>query len=71
MFPNRWQVDKAYCEQVISDNVCHRPFNGGRRLLDVIDMSIFDFLIGNGDRAQYEMFNATNAAILLLDNGKR
>ena len=43
----------------------------GPRLLDLIDAAIFDFLIDNGDRHHYEVFeNVTNSMVLLLDNGK-
>ncbi|KAG1698521.1 Glycosaminoglycan xylosylkinase [Nymphon striatum] len=69
-FVAKWQIDRKYCKNVIADRIYHKRYNKGRELLDLIDMSIFDFLIGNGDRAQYEMFNVTGAAILLLDNGK-
>lgn len=37
------------------------------RLLDLIDASIFDFLIQNGDRHHYETLDSI---ILLIDNGK-
>lgn len=38
-----------------------------RRLLNLIDVSIFDFLIQNGDRHGYEVYKDK---IVLLDNGK-
>lgn len=37
------------------------------RLLDLVDSSIFDFLIQNGDRHHYE---TRNDRLVLLDNGK-
>jgi hypothetical protein len=45
--------------------------SSGPRLLDLIDAAIFDFLIDNGDRHHYDVFeNVTNSMVLLLDNGK-
>lgn len=38
-----------------------------KRILNLIDVSIFDFLIQNGDRHRYEVYNDR---IVLLDNGK-
>ncbi len=31
-----------------------RPYNKGRRLLDLMDMAVLDFLMGNMDRHHYE-----------------
>lgn len=38
-----WETDNKYCEKVRQKP----PYDEGRRLLDLIDMSIFDFLTGN------------------------
>ena len=38
----RWKTDPDYCDDVRSKP----PFNTGRRLLDLMDISIFDFLTG-------------------------
>ena len=31
-----------------------KPYEKGRRLLDLMDMAVFDFLMGNMDRHHYE-----------------
>lgn len=43
-------MDEDYCAIVREV----RPYNQGRRLLDVMDMAVFDFLMGNMDRHHYE-----------------
>ncbi|XP_050391453.1 extracellular serine/threonine protein CG31145 [Patella vulgata] len=50
---------KAYWE--VYDDLCDKvrerpPYNQGRRLLDLMDITIFDFIIGNMDRHHYETF---------------
>ena len=42
-------------------------------LLDMIDASVFDYLIGNADRHQYETFekDSDQGMLLHLDNAKR
>lgn len=57
-----WEVegDANYCDNV------KQKFSLVR-LLDLIDASIFDFLIQNGDRHHYE---TRKNRIILLDNGK-
>ena len=42
-------------------------------LLDMIDASVFDYLIGNADRHQYETFekDGDQGMLLHLDNAKR
>ncbi|GFN96857.1 extracellular serine/threonine protein kinase fam20c [Plakobranchus ocellatus] len=66
---------KAYWE--VYDDLCHKvkrkaPYDEGRRLLDVLDMSVFDFLIGNLDRHHYETFRefGNETFLLHLDNGR-
>lgn len=65
-----WQTEDDYCIKLQNTS---RAFHvDSRRLLDLIDASVFDFLISNGDRHHYEMINSTSeSAVLLLDNGKR
>ncbi|KAJ9582458.1 hypothetical protein L9F63_003151, partial [Diploptera punctata] len=50
----RWEVDKDYCKKVKAMKL-YNP-NNGPRLLDLIDAAIFDFLIDNGDRHHYDVF---------------
>jgi len=65
----RWEVDENYCKRVKAVKL-YNP-SAGPRLLDLIDAAIFDFLIDNGDRHHYDVFeNVTNSMVLLLDNGK-
>jgi hypothetical protein len=44
------KIDDQYCDQVRQ----LPPYNEGRRLVDLIDLAIFDFLAGNMDRHHYE-----------------
>lgn len=60
----RWETDNDYCDHVKGNY-------DFERILDFIDMSIFDFIIGNGDRHQYEVVEQFNNSIILVDNGKR
>ncbi|KAM4631980.1 extracellular serine/threonine protein kinase FAM20C [Discoglossus pictus] len=63
-----WEVDFDYCEEVKQTP----PYDSGTRLLDVIDMTIFDFLMGNMDRHHYETFEkfGNETFIIHLDNGR-
>jgi hypothetical protein len=48
------------------------PYDSGRRLLDLIDMAVLDFLIGNMDRHHYETIKlfGNNTFPLHLDHGR-
>lgn len=63
-----WELDDQYCDTV--RNLI--DFDRGRRLLDIMDMSVFDFLSGNMDRHHYETFNAfgNNTFTVHLDHGR-
>jgi len=64
----QWQLDDNYCSLVREVP----PYSHGRRLLDLVDMAVLDFLMGNMDRHHYETFktfgNAT--APIHLDHGR-
>lgn len=55
-----WEDDMQYCKP-LKDKI------DTIRLLDLIDASIFDFLIQNGDRHHYE---TRGGGLVLIDNGK-
>ncbi|KAI1287969.1 Glycosaminoglycan xylosylkinase [Halotydeus destructor] len=60
-----WEIEDDYCRSI------EKKLSVEPRLLDLIDVAIFDFLIGNADRHHYELLtNSPNASVLLLDNGK-
>ncbi|XP_035824787.1 extracellular serine/threonine protein kinase FAM20C [Aplysia californica] len=63
-----WEVYNDLCEKV----KLKHPYSEGRRLLDVLDMSVFDFLTGNLDRHHYETFRefGNDTFLLHLDNGR-
>ncbi|XP_037030724.1 extracellular serine/threonine protein CG31145 isoform X2 [Bradysia coprophila] len=64
----QWETEADYCS-MIKDIP---PYDEGRRLLDLMDMSIFDFLTGNMDRHHYETFKAygNDTFTLHLDHGR-
>lgn len=67
MFNNicfRWEIESDYCNYVKSNH-------DFERILDFVDIAVFDFIIGNGDRHRYEVVEKLNNTILLIDNGKR
>ncbi|KAL4605034.1 pseudokinase FAM20A [Arapaima gigas] len=63
-----WEVNPFYCDSVKQ----LYPYNSGNRLLNIIDMAIFDFLIGNMDRHHYEIFTkfGDDGFLLHLDNAR-
>ncbi|XP_061064614.1 extracellular serine/threonine protein kinase FAM20C [Eubalaena glacialis] len=63
-----WEVDPDYCEEVKQTP----PYDSSHRILDVMDMTIFDFLMGNMDRHHYETFEkfGNKTFIIHLDNGR-
>uniref|UniRef100_A0A8D2B815 FAM20 C-terminal domain-containing protein n=1 Tax=Sciurus vulgaris TaxID=55149 RepID=A0A8D2B815_SCIVU len=64
----RWEYDESYCDAVKKTS----PYDSGPRFLDIIDTSVFDYLIGNADRHHYESFQDDEGAsmLILLDNAK-
>ncbi|XP_053300353.1 extracellular serine/threonine protein kinase FAM20C [Pleuronectes platessa] len=65
---SRWEKDPNYCDKVKKTP----PYNHGTRLVDVIDMAVLDFLMGNMDRHHYETFEkfGNETFVLHLDNGR-
>ncbi|XP_066249335.1 glycosaminoglycan xylosylkinase homolog [Euwallacea similis] len=55
-----WEIDPNYCKKVKSKLT-------KKRIFDLIDIAVFDFLIQNGDRHHYETFEDS---IVWVDNGK-
>lgn len=51
-----WETDEDYCEIVKEV----KPYDQGRRLLDVMDLAVFDFLMGNMDRHHYETIKVSS-----------
>ncbi|KAM9494649.1 extracellular serine/threonine protein kinase FAM20C [Clarias gariepinus] len=63
-----WEQTPSYCDAVKKTP----PYDRGTRLLDLIDMTILDFLQSNMDRHHYETFEifGNNTFLLHLDNGR-
>ncbi|CAI4232161.1 unnamed protein product [Auanema sp. JU1783] len=65
-----WQTDMNYCTDKVKTK---RQYAHGRRLLDLVDLHILDYLIGNQDRHHYESFNVFEdipSYAIHLDNGR-
>lgn len=57
----KWENDAHYCLSV------QKVTPNQQRLLDYVDVAIFDYLIGNADRHHYEVFkDVPNSALLLI-----
>lgn len=63
-----WETDSNYCDSVKTTP----PYDQGTRLVDLIDMSILDFLMSNMDRHHYETFEkfGNDTFLIHLDNGR-
>ncbi|XP_026738927.1 glycosaminoglycan xylosylkinase homolog [Trichoplusia ni] len=59
-FKMEWETDTYFCKKITS-------VLSTKRILNLIDVAIIDFLIQNGDRHSYEVYKKK---IVLLDNGK-
>ncbi|KAF8355195.1 famk-1 [Pristionchus pacificus] len=65
-----WQTNMDYCNAEVKKD---KKYAHGRRLLDLVDLHIMDFLIGNQDRHHYESFDVFSghpAYAVHLDNGR-
>ncbi|XP_043484767.1 extracellular serine/threonine protein CG31145 [Leptopilina heterotoma] len=64
----QWENDSDYCLLVKEIP----PYNEGHRLLDLMDMSVLDFLMGNMDRHHYETFKlfGNDTFPLHVDHGR-
>ncbi|XP_075034050.1 pseudokinase FAM20A [Mixophyes fleayi] len=63
-----WEINPSYCDSV---KQLH-PYSNQQRLLNMMDLAIFDFLIGNMDRHHYEIFTkfGDDGFLLHLDNAR-
>ncbi|OCT85484.1 extracellular serine/threonine protein kinase FAM20C [Xenopus laevis] len=63
-----WELNLNYCDTI----KVTPPYSEGTRLLDLIDMAILDFFMGNQDRHHYETFEkfGNQTFLLHLDNGR-
>lgn len=55
----RWEVDPDYCDEVKQTP----PYDHGSRLLDIMDMTIFDFLMGKSNHGQIKNQHSTTLSI--------
>ncbi|CAJ0583398.1 unnamed protein product, partial [Mesorhabditis spiculigera] len=65
-----WQTNMDYCATQVKSKPVYAH---GRKLVDLIDLHIMDYLIGNQDRHHYESFNVFGnipSYAIHLDNGR-
>ncbi|CEF70981.1 Glycosaminoglycan xylosylkinase [Strongyloides ratti] len=65
-----WQTNMNYCTWNVKSK---KKYAHGRRILDMVDTHIMDFLIGNQDRHHFETFNIfenTPPYNIHIDNGR-
>ncbi|CAL2051595.1 unnamed protein product [Caenorhabditis brenneri] len=65
-----WQSSMNYCTDKVKSK---RHYAHGRRLLDLVDIHILDYLIGNQDRHHFESFNVFTdlpSYAIHLDHGR-
>lgn len=65
-----WQQDMRFCQWKVKNQ---KQYAHGRRLLDLIDLHVMDYLIGNQDRHHYEsfaVFDKIPSYAIHLDNGR-
>ncbi|XP_033215034.1 extracellular serine/threonine protein CG31145 [Belonocnema kinseyi] len=64
----QWEEDSDYCSLIKEIP----PYNEGHRLLDLMDMAVLDFLMGNMDRHHYETFKifGNDTFPLHVDHGR-
>ncbi|XP_016112090.1 extracellular serine/threonine protein kinase FAM20C [Sinocyclocheilus grahami] len=64
----KWEMDSNYCDSIKTTP----PYDRGTRLVDLIDMSILDFLMSNMDRHHYETFEkfGNDTFLIHFDNGR-
>jgi hypothetical protein len=64
----QWETEDNYCSLVREIP----PYDRGRRLYDLMDMAVLDFLMGNMDRHHYETFRlfGNDTFPLHLDHGR-
>lgn len=63
-----WEVNPSYCDWLKQTE----PYTNRKRLLNMMDLAIFDFLIGNMDRHHYETFSkfGDEGFVLHMDNAR-
>lgn len=63
-----WETNERYCEEKLFQDMTYHS----KLLLDIMDLSIFDFITGNMDRHHYErMVTLSDQSFIIhIDNGR-